>query len=84
MIRPFLAVFTFVSLLFFPWPFSAVLALVSLLFIPLLPLAAGIVADSLFYTPNIGALPLFTLYGAIATGIAFFVRSRLSAGIIGK
>ena len=82
MMRPFLTFFTLVSLLFFPWPFPAILALASAFFIPLLPLAAGLFADVLYYASGTETLPLFTLYGALVTGIALFVRSRLNASII--
>ena len=84
MIRLFLTFLTLVSLLFFPWPFPVVIALVFSPFIPFLPLAAGLFADTLYYTPKTEALPLFTLYGALATSIALLVRSRLNAGIIKK
>jgi len=84
MIRPLLALLTFFSVLFFPWLFSAILALVFSPFLPFLPLAAGLFADTLYYTPKTGILPLFTLCGALATGIAFLVRNRLSASIIKK
>ena len=75
-----LILLVFVSLLFFPWPFSAFIALVSSFFVPFLPLAAGLFADTLYYTPKTEVIPLLTLYGALVTGIALFVRSRLSAG----
>jgi len=82
MMRFALAILTFISLLFFPWPFSAVLALISSFFLPFLPLAAGIFADTLYYAPRTEVLPLFSFYGAVATCIALFVRSRLSSDII--
>lgn len=82
MIRGILTLFVFVSIIFFPWPLAAAFVLVSSLFLPLLPLAAGIFADTLYYTPQANILPLFTLYGAAVTGIALFVRSRLKTSII--
>ncbi|MDP2651537.1 MAG: hypothetical protein Q8O94_00160 [bacterium] len=81
MIRGLLILIAFISVIFFPWPFAAALTFVSSFYIPLLPLAVGLFADTLYYTPN-GALPLFTIYGALITGIALFVRSRLKASII--
>jgi len=75
--------FIFISVIFFPWPLTAVMTLASSFSIPLLPLAVGLFADTLYYTPQAG-LPLFTLYGAIVTGVALFVRSRLVAGIMGE
>ena len=82
MIRGILTLFVFISIIFFPWPFAAALALVSSLSIPLLPLAAGIFMDTLYHTPQANMLPLFTLYGAVITSIAFFVRGRLKTSII--
>ena len=74
----------FVSIIIFPWPFSAALAFVAAFSEPLIPLAAGIFADTLFFVPHASALPLFTLYGAVVTIIATFVHSRLRASIIRK
>jgi hypothetical protein len=82
MIRKIGIIATFLSALFFPWPLTAVLALGVSLSEPLVPLAAGLFADALYYTSSASALPFFTISGAIATGIAFFVRSRLKTGII--
>ncbi len=82
MMRGALTFFTLVSILFFPWPFAATLAIVGAFAEPLVPLAAGIFADTLYYTPHANALPLFTLYGAVVTSITFIVRSRLRASIM--
>ena len=84
MMRGILTLGTLVSVIFFPWPLAALLALASSLLEPLLPLAAGIFADTLYYAPHASAIPLFTLYGAVATAIAFFVRGRLEASIISR
>lgn len=84
MMRGILTLSTIVSVVFFPWSFTALIVLMSSFVEPLLPLAAGIFADTLYYTPQTGALPVFTLYGVIATAVAFFVRSRLKTSIIGK
>lgn len=78
MTRGLVTFFTFVSIIFFPWPLAAALALISSFSIPLLPLAAGIFADTLYYAPHAG-LPIFSLSGALVTAVAFFVRSRLKA-----
>lgn len=80
-IPPFL---TLASVVFFPWPLSAALALLSASVEPLVPLAAGLFADVLYYTPQGYGLPLFTLFGALCTSAAFFVRSRMRAGIMGE
>ncbi|MCX6786979.1 MAG: hypothetical protein NTY93_00400 [Candidatus Kaiserbacteria bacterium] len=84
MIRGLLVFFVFISIVFLPWPFAVALTLISSFFIPLLPLAAGLFADTLYYTPHAGLLPFFTLYGVIATIIIFFVRSRLKTSTIGR
>ena len=73
---------TFASAMVFPWPLTAFLACILSLSEPLVPLAAGIFADTLYYSPQGAFLPLFTLFGAGVTGIAFFVRSRLKASIL--
>lgn len=84
MMRGTLTILTFISTVFFPWPLTAVLALGASLLDPLVPLAAGLFADTLYYAPHAGTLPMFTLYGALATALVFFVRSRLKTGSIGK
>lgn len=77
-----LTISSFVSALLFPWPLTVLLALVASFFEPLVPLAVGIFADSLYYAPHAGALPLFTLYGLALSVIATLVRKRLRASII--
>lgn len=73
---------TFISAMVFPWPLTAVLACALALSEPLVPLAAGLFTDTLYYSPEGGFLPLFTLFGAGMTVLAFFVRTRLKAGIL--
>jgi hypothetical protein len=82
MMRGILTLFTFVSVIFFPWPFTAFLALVAAFTEPVVPFAVGLFADTLYYAPSAGALPFFTLAGAVATTIALLVRSRLRASTI--
>ncbi len=84
MIRGIVTVATFISTVLFPWPVATVLALGGALLEPLLPLAAGIFVDTLYYVPHAGALPIFSLFGALVTILAFFVRSRLAIGIMGR
>lgn len=79
-----LTLLAFVSTIFFPWPFTAALAVTAALFEPLVPLAVGLFADTLYYAPHAGTLPVFTFYGAVVAVLAFFVRNRLKAGIIGR
>lgn len=73
----------FLSLLFFPWPAAVVLSLIAAWYEPLIPFAAGIFADALYYTAHGARLPWFTLGGALVSVMAVFVRSRLKAGTIG-
>lgn len=84
MIRGTLTILAFISTVLFPWPLTVILALVASIFDPLVPLAVGLFADTLYYVPHTGTIPLFTLYGALATIAAFFVRSRLKTGIISE
>lgn len=82
MTRGILTFLSFVSAIFFPWIFTVVLALAVSLSEPLIPLAIGLFADTLYYVPSAEIIPFFTLYGAIASVVASLVRSRLKAGII--
>lgn len=82
MIRGTFTIVAFISTVLFPWPITALLAVSASAFEPLVPLAIGLFADTLYYAPLSGALPVFTFYGALVTTLAFIVRSRLSAGII--
>lgn len=72
------------SVVMFPWPLTVALALVAALFEPWTPLAIGLLSDTLYYAPYAGRVPLGVLCGAVATMGAFFVRSRLKAGMIGE
>ena len=83
MIRGVLVVSALVSTVLFPWPFTILLVLASTVGEPLTPLVVGIFADTLYYAPHAGALPVFSIYGAILTGVVFFVRSQLKTGTIG-
>ena len=82
MMRGTFTVLSFISTVFFPWPLTIIFVLCASFFEPLVPLAIGIFADALYYAAFSGALPMFALYGALATALAFFVRSRLKASII--
>ena len=79
MMRGILTIASFVSVIFFPWPLTALLALAVSVLEPLVPLAVGLFADALYYTPSAGTLPLATLSGVAATTLMLFVRSRLRA-----
>ena len=82
MISRLLTLLTFVSVIVFPWPFTVLLALACSFTEPLVPLAVGLFADTLYYTPQAHSLPIFAFCGAVVTVVAFFVRSRLRASSI--
>lgn len=84
MIRGALTFLTLASVVFFPWPFTIILAIAASFMEPLVPLVAGIFADTLYYTPQAQAyaLPIFTLYGAACAAIAFIVRNRVMTSIM--
>lgn len=84
MIRALATLLTLASALFFPWPVPALLALSIAVYDPLVPLAAGLFADTLYYAPHAAFLPYFTLAGLLVTLLSYFVRRRLAAGIIGE
>ncbi len=67
------------SVIFFPWPLTVALALISSSVEPLAALAVGMFADTFYYAPQTGVLPIFSLLGALTTVIALLVRSRLRA-----
>lgn len=75
-------ILTFVSTVLFPWPLTACLALALAPFEPLIPLAVGIVMDTLYYSHTAASFPHATLYGTLASAVAFFVRNRLKARIM--
>ncbi len=80
MIRGILSLSALVSVILFPWPFTALLAVGTAFLEPLIPLSVGLFADTLYYAPHAGSMPLFTLYGAMVTAAVLFVRSRLLTG----
>lgn len=75
-----LTLLSFLSALFLPWVCTVLIACAGALVEPLLPLAAGLFTDVLYYAPGTYSLPLATLGGAAVTGIAFFVRTRVRPG----
>lgn len=83
MIGGFLAAAALISTVFFPWKLTLVLAVVAAFFEPLVPLAVGMLADTLYYSSYAYAVPVFTIGGAACTAIAFIVRKRIRASIIG-
>lgn len=79
-----LTILAIISTVFLPWSLTAIVTLVAAFFEPLVPLAIGLFADTLYFVPQSGSFPLFTLYGAIVTAISFLVRSQLSDSIINR
>lgn len=75
-----LTVASFVSVILFPWPLSVFLAVAASFFEPLLPIAVGLFADTLYYAPEAAKFPVFTMYGLIWSTIVVLVRSRLRTG----
>lgn len=69
-----------VGLLFFPWGLTAAFTLLATIWEPLMPLAVGILADALYYTPH--HVPLFTLMGALGTLFAYIVHRSVKTSII--
>jgi hypothetical protein len=84
MMRGLLTIFSFISAVFLPWLFTFVLVVALSIREPLLPLATGIFADTLYYVPQAGIIPLFTVLGALVTTASFLVRNRLNPSIIGE
>jgi hypothetical protein len=82
MMRALGTILTFIFALWLPWQCAAVLAISVSLFEPLVPLAAGIFMDCLYYAPGSG-LPLFCIGGLTATILSYLVRSQLKTSIIG-
>lgn len=77
-----LTISTFVSVVLFPWPLTVLLALVASFFEPLVPLAAGLFADTLYYVPHSGTWPTATLYGFGLSIVAALVRRQLRSSIM--
>ena len=84
MMRKIVAVLICFSVVLFPWPLTASLVLGIALFEPFVPLIVGLLFDIFYYVPHEGIVPLATVYGAFATVLALFVRSRLKTSIIGE
>lgn len=82
MMRGLLTLATLSSVIVFPWSVSVLLSLIAVVVEPFVPLAAGLFADTLYYTPQAATLPLFAICGALTTAGAFFVRSRLKTSTI--
>lgn len=82
MIRSLLSAFSLAAVILFPWPFAALVALMAATVEPLVPFAAGVFADTLYFVPHTSILPYCSVWGAFATTVAFLVRRWLEASII--
>lgn len=72
----------YISTIFFPWPLTALLAIFSSFSEPLVPLAVGVFADVLYYSPQTSVWPVCTILGAVCTAVALFVHSQLRTSIM--
>ncbi|TSA44050.1 hypothetical protein D4R49_00805 [bacterium] len=75
-----LTIVSFISTILFPWPFTAFFVLTAAFFEPLVPLAVGLFADALYYTPYSGVWPTATISGLALSVIAGLVRRQLRTG----
>lgn len=82
MISGILTIATFASVALFPWPLSVLLAVIASSREPLVPFAAGLFADTLYYVPFGGTWPLFTIGGFLVSATAFFVHGGVRRTII--
>lgn len=82
MIRQLGIVAAFLSVFLFPWQLWVGILFALSPFEPILPLAVGVFADTLYYAPHGSFFPVYTLFGAGLTSIALFVRSRLKTSIM--
>lgn len=70
------------SVLFLPHVLTMAVAVGASFFSPLAPLAAGLLADALFYTPQSYPMPFYTLLGAATSAAALLVRSFVETSIM--
>jgi len=82
MMRGIATIGALISVVLFPWPLSVALAVCAAVYEPLVPLAVGILFDVFYFTPQGTTLPFFTIAGAVGTGVALFVHSRLRTGTL--
>lgn len=76
---------SFVALLapfLFPMSFTFGLALLGSIWTPWIPLAVGLVADALYFSPDAFSFPLYSLLGAGVTVIAFGVHRFIETSIM--
>ncbi|MBU2103940.1 hypothetical protein KKD81_00995 [Patescibacteria group bacterium] len=82
MIRGVALVLSVLSLFIFPHSVSAVLILASALLLPFSGLALGLIAEALYFSPGAHFLPVWALFGALATSAALLVHRFVKTRII--
>lgn len=82
MIGAVLLIFALASVVFFPWPLALVASAVATFASPFVPLAAGVLADTLYLAPHAYGVPLGTLTGGVLALIGFFGRKFFKARIL--
>lgn len=80
--RALLTVSALTSVVLFPWQYAVLLSIVAAIVEPFAPLAVGIFADTLYYTPSIQTLPMYSILGACGTVLAFVLRTRMRTSIM--
>jgi len=77
MMRATVTLVTLLSTVFLPWQVTVLCALGAAFVEPLVPVAAGLLLDVLYYVPQSGLLPRYTIGGALLSIVASVVHSRL-------
>lgn len=76
------SVFALISLFIFPWPVSLALIAAAAFLFPASGIALGVLADILYYSPDVAFLPYFSIYGALLTGLSLLVRRFVKTRIM--
>ena len=82
MTRPLVIILVLLAPALFPKAFTILLVLVTAFFVPLAPLGVGILVDTLYYTPHVATLPLFSLFGSGTSVCALLVRRFIETSIM--
>jgi len=82
MIRRLFAFFPAISLLFFPFSLTVILTLLAAYATPLMPLAIGVLADTLYFSRGVASVPFYTLVGFATTVVALLVRRFIETSIM--
>lgn len=84
MIRGVLIFCALIAVVWFPWPYAVVMTLLAAVASPLAPLAVGLFAEGVYFTPHVYAFPIWLMVGALGTSAAFFVHRFVETSIMGK